>query len=177
MLFFLGLAEGLCEEGRHFVLIYYWFLFFEELFRAQVLKNEDVCQSDCGDEEGDHDSGVDVELNLVEAVVAVAGGAIERLQDEEKEGRDQLYPQKVEKSQSAPPLLLLLISGRVLQVHHQRYQPIGCQDCCQVDDNEEKKVRDYVRQRQARNFQVRQWVIDLEQEHAAAVKDRAHDHE
>lgn len=34
-----------------------------------------------------------------------------------------------------------------------------------------------MRQRQARNFQMGQWVIDLEQQHATAVKDRAHDHE
>ena len=121
-------------------MIYYRLLFFEELLGAKVLKEEDVCQSDCGDEEGDHDSGVDVELYLVEAVVAVAGGAIERLQDEEKGGRDELYSQKIEKSQSAPPFLLLLIGRRVLEVDHQRYQSISCHDCCQVDHHKEEEI-------------------------------------
>lgn len=86
-------------------------------------------ETERGNDESDDHARVNIELDLLLATVRVAGGGSKRLDDEEKEGRDEFQSNQIEEGKSIPPIILVLVSGWILQPHHKRYDPISRDDC------------------------------------------------
>lgn len=82
------------------------------------------------DDESDDHARVNIKLYFLLAAAGVARGVGKGLNDEEKEGRDELEADQVEEGKSIPPILLIFISWGVLQPHHKRYDPISCYNGC-----------------------------------------------
>ncbi len=64
---------------------------------------------------------IHVVLELLPALVRIARGEQEGLEDEHEEGHDELDPEGVEEGKEITHLPLLLIVGRVLQIDYQVY--------------------------------------------------------